>query len=145
MYTLPLTSHHHITHRTLHPKLRVQPMRKFNMARHRWILRPPKSLIKHTLQPELRHSLVPINLDPHFKQPIRISYPSFQRTISTPYNYRLRSFRHDFKVVCDLCPDIVCGGEQFWARPELVRSCGGIAVLLFQVRTLVCVSCCPYY
>jgi hypothetical protein len=43
-------------------------------------------------------------------------------------------------MVRDLCSDVVCRGQQFGTRPELMCSRSTIAVFLLEVGALVCVS-----
>jgi len=105
-------------------------MGKFDMSGHRSRHRRSQPFIKNALQSELCVSLVPVYLDTHLEKPIRISDFSLQRTISTPHDDRFGRLGHDLKVVRYLRADIVSGGFEFGARPELVSCRRDVLVFL---------------
>jgi hypothetical protein len=83
----PHSLHNHIPHRTLHPKLRIQSMRKLHMTRHWRRCRRPQAFVENTLQSKLRDALFPIYLNAHLEQSIAIPDPSFQWTIPASNDY----------------------------------------------------------
>ena len=87
------------------------------MRRHRRPIRLPQALVKHTLQPELRNTLILLNLHAHLKQAVAGPHALFQRRPTAAYDDGFGGLGYHFEMVCYLCAGLVGGAGELWARP----------------------------